>query len=65
MTASIKVLISFELSSPVRAFGQERGQNEGIQPAETNEMKDDGSLKPYGEMGEERRWWKNEKLISS
>lgn len=65
MTASIKVLISFELSSPVRAFGQKRGPNEGIQPAESNEMKDDGSLKPYREMGEERRWWKNEKLISS
>lgn len=45
MTASIKVLISFELSSPVRAFGQKRGQDEGIQPAESNEMKDDGSLK--------------------
>lgn len=27
MTASIKVLISFELSSPVRVFGRERGQN--------------------------------------
>lgn len=65
MTASIKVLISFELSSPVRAFGQKRGQNEGIQPAERNEMKDDGSLKAHREKGEERRWRKNEKLISS
>lgn len=45
MTASIKVLISSELSSPVRAFGQERGQNEAIWPAESNEMKHGGSLK--------------------
>lgn len=30
MRASIKVLISSELSSLVRAFGQERGQNEAL-----------------------------------
>lgn len=65
MTASIKALISFQLSSPVWAFGQERGENEGIWAAESNEMKDDGSSKRYRERGEERQWCKNEKLISS
>lgn len=61
MTVSIKAVMSSELSSVGRAFGQERWQNERIWPAESNETNEGGYLRRDREIREGARRGQSER----